>query len=495
MNQPTAYIWRWRALAVVLVAEAMDILDTTTVNVAGPSVRRSIGGGIEVVQWLSAAYTLAFAALLITGGRLGDRYGRRRMFLLGAAGFTAASVLCGLSVSPGMLIAARIVQGSSGAVLLPQGIGLLTAAFSEREMTKAFSAYAPVLSLAAVIGPLVAGGLIRWDLWGAGWRLIFFVNLVPGGAALAGGRRYLPADGPAVLRRLDARGVLIIAAATFLLIYPLIQGPQAGWPWWSFALLAAGLGSAGIFSRHERRSSAPLIEPALLHRRTYLVGAAVALAFFAATAGAMLVLSLYAQYGLGYSALGAGIMLTPAAAGNVTGALVAMRLSPRLGGRVTIQVNLAVAVTGLVSTALVSTALVSSAPAGARPSGLMLAGPVFTLGFGLGGSIAPLFSTILTGITPAENGSASGSLGAVQQLAGSVGVATIATLYTSTSHPPGRGLAITALVTAGVLAAGAALTLLLPSEATTPKKSSRSLAGSARGPAVLSVPVDSVGGD
>jgi MFS family permease len=448
----TGYRWRWQVLAVVLVAEAMDILDTTTVNVAGPSVRRSIGGGINLVQWLSATYTLAFAVLLITGARLGDRYGRRRVFLLGAAGFTVASVACGLSVSPEMLIVARLAQGSSGAILLPQGIGLLTAAFAERDISTAFGFYAPVLSLAAVSGPLVAGGLIHWDLWGTGWRLIFFVNLLLGAVAIGGGLRYLPADGQPTLRRLDPYGMIIVAAATFLVIYPLIQGQQLGWPGWTFALLAAGIAGFGLFAWHERRSAAPLIEPALLRRRTYLAGTAVAIAFFAATAGIMLVLSFYAQYGLGYSALGAGVMLTPAAAGNVAGALVALRAAPRLGGRATIQVNLAVAIAGLVSIALL----------GGRPGGLALAAPVFALGFGLGGLIAPLFSTILTGITPAEAGSASGSLGAVQQLAGSVGVATIATLYTAASHPAGHGLAVTAATTAGVLAVGAALTFLLP---------------------------------
>jgi MFS family permease len=448
----TGYRWRWQVLAVVLVAEAMDILDTTTVNVAGPSVRRSIGGGVDLVQWLSATYTLAFAVLLITGARLGDRYGRRRVFLLGAAGFTVASVACGLSVSPEMLIAARLAQGSAGAILLPQGIGLLTAAFAERDISTAFGFYAPVLSLAAVSGPLVAGGLIHWDLWGTGWRLIFFVNLLLGAVAIGGGLRYLPADGQATLRRLDPYGMVIVAAATFLVIYPLIQGQQLGWPGWTFALLAAGIAGFGLFAWHERRSAAPLIEPALLRRRTYLAGTAVAIAFFAATAGIMLVLSFYAQYGLGYSALGAGVMLTPAAAGNVAGALVAMRAAPRLGGRATIQVNLAVAIAGLVSIALL----------GGRPGGLALAAPVFALGFGLGGLIAPLFSTILTGITPAEAGSASGSLGAVQQLAGSVGVATIATLYTAASHPAGHGLAVTAATTAGLLAVGAALTFLLP---------------------------------
>jgi MFS family permease len=487
----TDYRWRWWVLAVVLIAEAMDILDTTTVNVAGPSVRRALGGGIGLVQWLSAAYTLAFAVLLITGGRLGDRYGPRRMFLVGAAGFTVASLACGLSVSPGMLIGARVVQGVFGAVLLPQGIGLLTAAFSEREIGKAFSAYAPVLSLAAVAGPLVAGALIRWDLWGAGWRLIFLINLVLGAAAVTGGLRYLPADGPATLRRLDGRGVLIIGAATLALIYPLIQGRELGWPWWTFALVAAGLAGLGWFARHERRSPVPLIEPTLLRRRGYLAGAAVALAFFAATAGIMLVLSFYAQYGLGYSALGAGLMLTPVAAGNVAGALVAMRLAPRLGGRATIRVNLAVALAGLVALACI--AFLGAQPNGPSgptltgPSGLTLAGPLLALGFGLGGIIAPLFATIVAGVTPAEIGSASGSLGAIQQLAGSVGVAALATLYAATSHPAAshspashlatghaatgqsaaHGLAVTTLATAVLLGVGAVLTLLLPAQAAT----------------------------
>ncbi|MBV9793797.1 MAG: MFS transporter [Actinobacteria bacterium] len=467
-----AYRWRWQVLAVVLVAEAMDILDTTTVNVAGPSVRRSLGGGIGLVQWLSAAYTLAFAVLLITGSRLGDRYGPRRMFLTGAAGFTLASLACGLAVSPGLLIGARVVQGSFAAILLPQGIGLLTRTFSENERARAFSAYAPVLSLAAVGGPLVAGALIRWDLWGSGWRLIFLINLVLGAAAVAAGLRYLPADGPATVRRLDGRGVLIIGGATFAVIYPLIQGPALGWPGWTFALLAAGLAGFGWFAHHERRSSAPLIEPTLLRRRGYLAGAAVALAFFATTAGLLLTLSFYAQYGLGYTALGTGLLLTPMAAGNVAGALLAMRLVPRWGGRATIQACLAVALAGLIAlaglaglTGLAGPVLLAynSTPAShTGPSGLVLAAPILALGVGLGGAIAPLFATILTGVTPAQTGSASGSLSAVQQLAGSAGVATLATLYAATAHPAAHGLAVATLATAAVLGAGLALTFLLP---------------------------------
>src|SRR5262249_10055540 len=189
--------------------------------------------------------------------------------------------------------------------------------------------------------------------------------------------------------------------------------------------------------RHERRSPAPLIEPALLRRRSYLAGAAVALAFFAASAGIMLVLSFYAQYGLGYGALGAGLAITPVAAGNVIGALAAMRLAPRLGGRATIRASLAVAVAGLASIALIA------APARSRPGGPDPAGRAPAPALGLGGPTAPLSPPTPAAIPPAETGSASGSLGAIQQLAGSVGVATIATLYAATSHPAARGLAIT----------------------------------------------------
>lgn len=373
-------------LVVVLIAETMDILDTTTVNVAGPSVQRSIGGGLGLVQWLSASYTMAFAVLLITGGRLGDRYGRRRMFLIAATGFTASSMICGLAVAPGMLIGARVVQGAFGALLLPQGLGLLRAAFSDKDLNKAFSAYAPVLSLAASAGPLVAGVLIQWNLLGVGWRLIFFINLALGLVAVIGALRYVPSDTVAVSERLDGRGVLLIGATTFLLVYPLIEGRELGWPWWTLALLLAGCAGMGLFARYERRSPAPLIEPSLLRRRSFLSGAAVALAFFTATAGVMLVLSIYAQYALGYSALGAGLMLTPAAAGNVTGALAALRLAPRLGGRRVVHLNLLVAISGLAAIAIISTQ--------ARlPDGLMLAGPILAVGVGFGGIIAPTITT------------------------------------------------------------------------------------------------------
>jgi MFS family permease len=355
-----------------------------------------------------------------------------------------------------MLIGARVAQGAFGAILLPQGISLLTKAFSEDERSKAFSAYAPVLSLAAVAGPLAAGALIRWDLGGAGWRLIFLINLVLGAATLAAALRYLPADGPATLRRLDPGGVLIAGAATFGVVYPLIQGRTLGWPWWTFAVLAAGLAGFGWFAHHERRSSAPLIEPTLLRRHRRDLAHAVVLRPVRPR--------LHRP------------RRRPAAdpdGGRQRGRRPAGHAShPRWGGRATIQACLAVALAGLIALAVL--ALLGAGPAAPSglvppgPSGLVLAAPILVLGVGLGGAIAPLFSTVLTGVTPAETGSASGSLGAVQQLAGSAGVATLATLYAATDHPAAHGLAVTALATAALLAAGVALTFLLPGRRSLP---------------------------
>lgn len=179
------YPQRWAVLAVVLLAEVMDLLDATITGVAAPAIAADLGGGRETAQWLGAAYTLPFAVLLITAGRLGDRYGRRPLFLIGAAGFTLASVLCALAPGPGALIAARALQGACGALLLPQGFGIVKETFPEPELGKAFGLFGPVMGLCAVGGPVVGGLLAGTDLFGAGWRMVFLVNLPLGLAALA----------------------------------------------------------------------------------------------------------------------------------------------------------------------------------------------------------------------------------------------------------------------------------------------------------------------
>jgi len=415
------YRWRWQVLALVLAAEAMDILDTTTVNVIGPSVQRSLGGATGLVQWIAAAYTLSFAVLLVTGARLGDRYGRRRMFLLGAAAFTAASVACALAPSPVFLVALRALQGASAALLLPQGLGLVYRAFSGDELGKALGFYAPVLSVAAVAGPLLAGGLIAWDAFGLGWRLTFLVNLPVGLVTMAFASRFLPHDVEGVPRALDLRGVLLLGLAMLLVVYPLIDLGSARAIWPALPSLALGLGLLALFVRSERQSPHPLLARVLMQRRTFLRGLLSAVLYFAAAAGIMLVISLYAQHHLGYSALGAGLILAPAALGNVLGALISQYVQRRKGPGLAMQTHLALAMAGLAAVGAIGLR---------QPAGpFYLPAAALVVGTGLGGVIAPLFAATLAGMAEGEEGSAAGALGAAQQLGAALGVASVASVY------------------------------------------------------------------
>src|SRR5580693_4453897 len=184
--------WRWLAFGVVIAAAVMDLLDSTITQVAAPAIRRELGGSYAVIEWVTAAYALAMAAGLLTGGRLGDLFGRRQMLLIGMAGFVAASALCAAAGSAGELIAARAAQGALGAIMLPQVFGLIRDLFEAHEMGKAFGVYGPVMGLSAMLGPIAAGGLIGADVFGTGWRMIFLVNVPVGLAALVLGARLLP---------------------------------------------------------------------------------------------------------------------------------------------------------------------------------------------------------------------------------------------------------------------------------------------------------------
>src|SRR3954470_6545469 len=244
---------RWAILAIVLVAEVMDLLDGTIVNVAAPSIRRDLGGSATTLQWLGAAYTLAFAVLLITGARLGDLFGRRRVFMVGVVGFTAASALSAAAPSAGLLLAARVVQGAFGALLIPQGFGMIKEVFAEDEITKAFAAFGPVMGLSAVGAPVLGGALTDGNLAGLGWRSIFLVNVPLGIAGLVGALRVMPRTGGRPGTRLDPLGGVLVTGAAFAVIYPLVQGRQLDWPAWIFVLFAAGVAGFVLFALYERR--------------------------------------------------------------------------------------------------------------------------------------------------------------------------------------------------------------------------------------------------
>jgi MFS family permease len=245
---PAPYRWRWIVLAIVLAAEIMDLLDATNTAIAAPSIVSDIGGGDTEMQWLAAAYTLAFAVGLITGGRLGDIYGRRRLFLIGATGFGAMSALCGAAWSPGSLIVFRALQGGFGALMIPQGLGMIRTLFPPKEMATAFGLWGPALALSAIGGPILGGFLIDADVAGTGWRAVFLINVPIALAAVAAGLRFMPESASPERVRLDPVGMAIVSVAMLLLVYPLVEGREQDWPAWMFVLMAAAVALLGAFA-------------------------------------------------------------------------------------------------------------------------------------------------------------------------------------------------------------------------------------------------------
>ncbi|MFL5861331.1 MAG: MFS transporter [Solirubrobacteraceae bacterium] len=452
---------RWIVLAIVLCAEVMDLLDATIVTVAGPSIRRDLGGGPATLQWLGAAYTLAFAVLLVTGARLGDIFGRRRLFLVGSFGFTLMSALCALAPSPEVLVTTRALQGGFGALLIPQGFGLLKEVFPEEEMGKVFGSFGPVMGLSAIAAPILAGVLIDADILSTGWRMVFLINVPIGVAAFAGAVRYLPHGASQPGTRLDLVGMVLVGLASVAIIYPLIEGRAAGWPAWIFAMIAAGIVLLVVFVAHERRrTKAPLIEPSLLRNRAYTDGIVVALGFFAVFAGLILIVSLFCQLGEGFSPVHAGLTLVPLTAGMVISMVMSFALVPRFG-RHLLHLGIALSSAGAVVLALtVSGAM--GASTGALLPGLLVSG------LGAGFVFGQLFDIILAGVAMEEVGSASGVLNAVQQLASALGVAVLGTIFfarVTAGHRPTDALAITAWASLIPLALTFALAFKLPMQA------------------------------
>lgn len=452
---------RWLILTVVLIAEVMDLLDGTIVNVAAPTIRGDLGASSTALQWIVGGYPLAIAVGLITGGRLGDLFGRKRMFLLGCLGFTIASALCAAAPSTGALIAARLLQGALGAAMLPQGFGLIRDAFPPAELGRAFGVFGPVIGSAAVFGPILGGGLVDLDLLGTGWRLVFLINVPVGLAAVALGLRLLPDVRERHAQRLDLLGTAIITLASLLLVYPLIQGRELGWPVWTFAAMAAGVGLFGVFGLQQRAEDRagrdPLVTPSVFAHRGFSAGLAVAAVFFAGLIGSLLALTLYLQLGQHFSAVHTGVTLIPSSVGLVVGAgLSGALLGPRYG-RVALQAGAVVALAGW-GLILVQLGADETLGAWQLTPGLALQG------FGAGLVVAPMFDIILAAVRDHETGSASGVLNASQQLAGAIGVAVLGSVFFSALEDGSAGHALTRTlwVQLGLLVVMLALAPLLP---------------------------------
>jgi EmrB/QacA subfamily drug resistance transporter len=434
------YPRRWAVLALVLAAECMDLLDGSIVNVAAPTIRTELQASAAALQWIISGYALAFAIGLITGARLGDRYGRKRLFVAGSVGFAAASLAAAVAVSPAMLIGCRLAQGAAAALLIPQGLGIIRDVFAPAELGRAFAFFGPVIGLSAVLGPIIGGALVSLDAFGTGWRLIFLVNLPLAVAAAVGAARIMPESRAPQAPRPDGLGTVACAAAMGLLIYPLIQGRQAGWPAWTYLMMAASVLAAGLLAawsrRQGRRGRGTFIETSVFRHRGYSTGLACVLVFFAGMAGILLTLTLYLQFGEHFSAIHAGLTLAPFAAGSAAGAVAAAAVVvPRLGrGALQVAAVLIAAGTWWLRSIIGAHGLATSS-AELIPAQLVL-------GAGIGMLISPLFDFILASVSDHEVGSASGVLNATQQLASAIGVAAIGTVFFSTLNRSGFTAAI-----------------------------------------------------
>ena len=468
VSSHTPIRWRWLAFAVAIAASVMDLLDTTVANVAAPAIQRDLGGSYALIQWISAAYTLAMAVGLLTGGRLGDLFGRKRMLLIGLGAFITASAACAAAVSPGELIAARALQGGAGALMLPQVFGLLRDLFDEREMAKALGIFGAAMGLSAMLGPIVAGGLIGLDLFSSGWRMIFLVNVPIGVIVLAGGAKLLPAAAARERRaRLDIAGVALAGTAMLLLVFPLVQGHDLGWPLWLVGLLVASIPVLAIFARHqrgrERRRATPLVEPSIFRRASYSAGVIFALVFVSSLGGIVLIFNVFLQAGLGFSPWHSALATAPWAAGAFFGSGLGSVLMQGFGRRV-LQTGLVVEAVGLLGIYAVLRA------AGTDVGSLELLGPMAVGGFGMGMVFVPLFDIVLAGVEPFQLGSASGVLQTVNSLGMALGVAGLGAVFfglvgTGGAHAFVTAAEWTALLTVALLAVAFVLGFRLPRRA------------------------------
>jgi EmrB/QacA subfamily drug resistance transporter len=408
---------RWAVLAVVLAADVLDLLDATITNIAAPTITRDLGGGASLVQWLGASYALALGVLLVPGGRLGDKYGRRRLFLLGLAGFVAASPACGLAPNPTVLVVARLTQGAFGALVIQQGFGILGATWPREEIGKAFSLFGPVMGLSAVGGPILAGFLVDADLAGLGWRPMFLINLLLGGGALLAAARLLPRDTGDASVRVDGPGSALLAGAMLGLLGGLIDGSAGGRSSRPLTLLLLGLALFAGFCHRQRTAPEPLIRPSLLHNRGFTSGLVLGVLAFAAVAGLLYVVSLHLQRGLGRSPAGTALGLIPLSAGIVVASIACYRLIHTYGRRLVVA-GLLLILAGCGGLALP-----------AEGGGWALVPPLLVIGLGMGTCFGTVYDVTIGDIAPEEAGSASGSLNAVQQLANAIGAAAVTMVY------------------------------------------------------------------
>jgi EmrB/QacA subfamily drug resistance transporter len=417
---------RWLVLGVVLMGTFMAVLDVAIVNVAIPSIHADLGASYGQIEFVVSAYTLTYACLLVTGGRLGDNYGRKLLFIVGLIVFGAASAGCGMAPTTELLIAARAVQGIGGALMYPQVLAIIQVNFADQERAKALGIFGSVIGVAAVAGQILGGAIIALDIWHLEWRPIFLVNVPLVLATIIAAAFILPKDDRTQAVGLDWGGVTLITAALMLLTVPLLEGRDFGWPLWMLACLAASVPAFAAFVWYERRfgrrGGRPLVRMELFACKSFAVGVPIAALFMASYVGYLFTLALYLQVGLGFSALQSGLTYTPTAIGFFITSLAAPRLIPLLGRQV-LTVGYIIGAFGLLVTA---TTVYS---AGAHLHGFELAPSLFLTGLGNGLGLSPLVGTVISGLAPEEAGVGAGVVTTTLQVGSALGVALIGLLF------------------------------------------------------------------
>jgi EmrB/QacA subfamily drug resistance transporter len=420
---------RWSALPVMLCAVFLAAFDFNVVTVAIPSIQRGLMTTFSEIQLIVAGYALSFAVLLITGGRLGDLYGRRRLYLVGMTGFTIASALCGFARVPAELVGARVLQGAFAAIMVPQALSFIQVSFTQKDRSLAYAIYGVTIGLGMIAGQVLGGLLVSDDLLGLAWRPVFLINLPIGVAAIALTGWLVPESRAPAGLRLDPGGVVLVSVSLLLLLYPLIRGEEAGWPNWTRLSLAGSVLVMHLFLVYERwkmkRNGSPLLVLSLFHHRSFVVGLGIGVAFFSGLASFFLLLTEYLQTGLLRSPRAAGLTFVPFAIGFLSASFASARLAPRLG-RSILQAGAALMVTGLVALVVVVER---------RTDTVAYILPLFIYGFGQGSLQAPLVNFILADVPPQDAGSASGVVTTIQQLSFALGVAVIGGVFAVSLGP------------------------------------------------------------
>ncbi|MGN9911282.1 MFS transporter [Phytohabitans sp. LJ34] len=441
---------RWLVLAVILAGAFMILMATTIVNVAIAPIQRDLEATYTTMEWVIAGYALGYGLLLVPAGRLGDRYGHRKLFLIGVAGFTAASAASASATSPGQLIAFQAVQGMMAGVLNPPILALIQSTFPAKETGKAYGIYGAISGIATASGPLLGGLLIAWDLNGWDWRPVFLLN-VPIGIATFIAAAVLVPESRGRRGGLDLIGMLLVSAAVLLLAVPLVEGQRLDWPAWTFVSMAAAIPALVAFAvwelRRARRGRVPLVSMRLFAHRSFTAGVAISLCYFAGFIGLLFALSLHLQIGLEKSALMAGLILLPYSFGTLVGAAISDNVAKAMG-RAVLLLGAGIVIVGMVG--IIATIHWWGSDVELLPA-LLFAG------FGSGLVIAPSVEIVLAGVPWQDAGAASGVLGGAQRLGQAIGVAVAGVVLFGAlgSYAPNAAADATPQLQTSLVAAGA----------------------------------------